>query len=253
MDAEQRKLIEIRENRESLIVKDNNLIRHTRYDLTLSEQKILIYIISKIVAEDKDFKHVKFKILEYCDIAGIKRGGSEYEYIKDSIQSLRNKSWWIKVGKRDTLFSWLDTAVIEENTGEVDIVLSESLRPYLLDIKGNFTKYELINILVLHSKYSVRLYEIFKSYLWLHKWKVGLTEFRELINIESKYEDYTEFKRNVIQPSIKEINKYTDLQIDFKSIKKGRSIDKLCFSITEKKGVQLTLDLLLEQDKRLNG
>lgn len=252
MNAEQRKQIEIKENRESLVVKGNDLIRHTRYDLSLSEQKILIYIISKIVAEDKDFKHIKFKIVEYCDIAGIKRGGTEYEYIKDSIQSLRNKSWWIKAGKRDILFSWIDTAVIEENNGEVDIVLSESLRPYLLDIKGNFTKYELINILVLHSKYSVRLYELFKSYLWLHYWEIGLKEFRELINIEDKYKDFTEFKRNVVLPSIKEINKYTDLQIDFNTIKKGRSIDKLCFTIKEKKGVQLTLDLILNQEERLS-
>ncbi len=253
MNKEQRKIVEIKENRESLVVKGNDLIRQTRYDLSLSEQKILIYVISKIVAEDKDFKHISFRINEYCEVAGIKRGGTEYEYIKDSIQSLRNKSWWIKVGRRDTLFSWIDTATIEENSGVVDIVLSESLKPFLLDIRGNFTKYELINILVLHSKYSVRLYEIFKSYLWLHHWEVSIDDFRERIAVGDKYKDFTEFKRNVIVPSIKEINKYTDLQIEFNAIKKGRRIDKLNFKIDEKSGYQMTMDLILEQTRRLEG
>lgn len=252
MNEEQRRQIEISQERESLVVKENTLIRHTRYDLSLSEQKILIYIISKIMADDKDFKHITFRISDYIQVAGIKhRGGSAYEYIKDSIQSIRNKSWWIKEGKKETLFSWIDTATVKENIGEVDIVLSESLRPYLLDIKGNFTKYNLVNILVLHSKYSVRLYEIFKSYLWLNKFEIDLQEFRKVLNITDRYEDYTELKRNVILPSIKEINKYTDLDIKFNPIKKGRKIDKLVFEINETRGVQMTLDLLLNQEERL--
>lgn len=250
MNDEQRiKEESVKLERESLVVKENTLIRHTRYDLSLAEQKILIYIISKIMADDKDFKHITFRIADYMQVAGIK-SGSSYEYIKDSIQSIRNKSWWIKDGKKETLFSWIDTATVKENTGEVDIVLSESLRPYLLDIKGNFTKFNLVNILVLHSKYSVRLYEIFKSYLWLNKWEVKVEEFKKILNING-YNIYTELKRNVILPSIKEINKYTDLDIEFKAIKKGKKTDTLIFYIKESRGVQLTLDILLNQEERL--
>lgn len=249
MNEEQKK---IKEERENLVVKENTLIRKTRYDLSLSEQKILIYIISKIMADDKDFKHITFRIADYIQVAGIKqRGGSEYEYIKDSIQSIRNKSWWIKEGKKETLFSWIDTATIKENIGEVDVVLSESLRPYLLDIKGNFTAFNLVNILVLHSKYSVRLYELFKSYLWLGRYEVDLSEFRKILNITDKYEDYTELKRNVILPSIKEINKYTDLDIKYTAVKIGRRVEKLIFEISETRGVQMTIDLLLNQEERL--
>lgn len=251
MNDEQRiKEESVKLERESLVVKENTLIRHTRYDLSLAEQKILIYIISKIMADDKDFKHITFRIADYMQVAGIKRGGSVYEYIKDSIQSIRNKSWWVKDGKTTTLFSWIDTATVKENTGEVDIVLSESLRPYLLDIKGNFTKYNLVNILVLHSKYSVRLYEIFKSYLWLNKWEVSVEEFKKILNING-YSDYTELKRKIILPCIKEITKFTDLDIEFKAIKKGRKTDTLIFYIKESRGVQMTLDILLNQEERL--
>ena len=217
--------------------------------------KIIAYVISKIVAEDKELKKVRFKLYDYMEVAGLKKiGGSDYRRLKKSIQDLRDKSWWIKEGNTEVLFSWFDTAKINKDTKEVELTLSDSLTPYLVQLKSNFSKYELINVLCLKSKYSIRLYEIFKSYLWLGKWEVKVEDLRVLINMNDRYKDFTEFKRNILNPSIKEINKYTDLTIELTdTVKVGRCIDLLKFSIIEKRGVQLTLDLLFEQDKRLNG
>ncbi len=255
MDKEQYKQIELNKERTELVVKSNEIIRNIRYSLSATEMKILAYVISKIVAEDKELKKVRFRLYDYMEVAGLtKIGGSDYRRLKKSIQELRDKSWWIKEGNTETLFAWFDTAKIDKNTKEVELTLSESLTPYLVQLKSNFSKYELINVLCLKSKYSIRLYEIFKSYLWLGKWEVKVEDLRTLINMSDRYKDFTEFKRNILNPSIKEINKYTDLTVELTdTIKSGRSIDLLKFSIIEKKGVQLTLDLLLEQDKRLNG
>ncbi len=254
MDKEQYKKIEINKERTELVVKSNEIIRNIRYSLSATEMKILAYVISKIVAEDTDLKKVRFRIYDYMEVAGLNKiGGSDYRRLKKSIQELRDKSWWIKEGNTETLFAWFDTAKIDKNTKEVELTLSESLTPYLVQLKSNFSKYELINVLCLKSKYSIRLYEIFKSYLWLGKWEVKVEDLRTLINMSDRYKDFTEFKRNILNPSIREINKYTDLTVELTdTIKSGRSIDLLKFSIIEKKGVQLTLDLLLEQDKRLN-
>ena len=242
----------INKDRNELVVKRNEVIRNTRYDLSVTEQKIIIYLISKIEKEDNDLKTIQFKITDYCKIVGLSNGGRIYELVKDSIQGIRNKSWWINVDGKEKLFSWIDTATIDEKTGEVKVILSESLKPYLLNIKGNFTQYQLINILVLHSKYSIRLYEILKSYLWQHKWIVKVDEFRNILGIEDRYKDYTELKRNVIKPSIKEINKYTDLDIDFETEKKSKSIYKLIFHINETVGYQLVFDLIANRNERLD-
>ena len=252
MSRKKDEIIKIHQEREELVVKSNELIRNTRYSLSEMQQKIVIYLISKICAQDTYIKHVKFSLAEYCDLIGIRRNNNrEYKYIQKSIQDLRNKSWWFELSDKSVLFSWVDYAEIDKNTGIIDIALSDSLKPFLLDIKGNFTKYELINILVLKSKYSIRLYELFKSYLWLGKWEVDVDLFRELVNVGEKYSDWTEFKRNVITPSIKEITKYTDLEIKMEIRKQGREIRTLIFNITEKRGVQLTLDLILNQEERL--
>jgi len=252
MTNEQHKKREIEKERTSLIVKDNRIIRNVRYSLSAQEQKLIIYAISKVVAEDKELKQISFKISDYLNIVGSTNSGKDYQRIKATIRDLRNKSWWVKDGNKQVLLAFLDTATVNEETREIELTLSKSLKPYLIDLKQNFTKYELINVLCLRSKYSIRLYEIFKSYLWLNRWEVYLDEFREIIDIGDKYEDFTEFKRNVINPSIKEINRFTDLTITMQTLKKGRSIDKLIFNIVEKKGTQLVLDIFNEQDKRLD-
>ena len=247
---QQLQIEKLHKERDALVVKSNILLRDVRYDLTATEQKIIIYLISKILKEEKDFKRVRVELRDYCALANIERSGNAYKKIKDSIERLSDKSWWIKYDKGERLFRWIDTADLKHDA-YVDIVLSESLRPYLMELRENFTKYELINIIVLKSKHSIRLYEIFKSYLWLHSWKVSLEDFREILNITDKYQDYKDLKKRVINPSVKEISKYTDISVTYEPVKKGRTITDLIFSIEEKAGYQMTWDLLLNQEERL--
>lgn len=245
----------ISKQRRELVIKSNDLIRNTRYNLTAVEQKIIIYLISKIVAQKTDTKTVQLSIKEYCDLTGIRKGGRGYQLVKDSIKTLRSKSWWIpKADGKEILFSWIDTAEIDSNnSGSINISLSDSLMPYLIELKGNFTRYELINVLTLHSKYSIRLYEIFKSFLWLGNWIVPIDEFRDLIDVQHKYKDYRDLKRYVIVPSVREISKYTDLTIKFSTRKKGKAVDLLQFEINEKMGYQISIDTILNQRERLNN
>ena len=253
MDKKKIKERDIHDKREELVVQSNDLIRNARtlrYDLTVTEQKLIIYLISKLCAEDTDFKKVKFTISEYCDVCGIQKSGREYERIKSSIKQLRDKSYWIKNDKEEILFAWIDTARIVKYE-QIELILSEALRPYLLELRKNFTTYQLINVLCLKSKYSIRLYEIFKSYLWIGKWEVSIDKFREMIYLNDKYKLFKELKRNVIEQSIAEINKYTDLQIEYETIKVGRNVDRLVFKIIEKRGYQMTWELMLNQEERM--
>lgn len=254
MDKEQQKKIQLSESRTALVVQSNHLIRDVRtlrYGLTVQQQRIIVYLISKVCKDDTELKRVKFNISEYCDICNLQKNGTEFNRIKESLKSLRDKSYWIKNEQGDEiLFAWLDSIIIRKNKS-VEVVLSEALRPYLLNLSQSFTAYELINALCLRGRYSLRLYELCKSYLWLGKWETSVDNFRETMHVGDKYKLFKELKRNVIDCSINEINKFCDVSISYKTIKQGRSISKIVFYIEEKKGVQLTLDLMLNQEERL--
>ena len=243
----------LRNERYELVVKSNELLRNTRYTLNTTEQKLLVYIISMIKPEDKQFKEVEISVVEYCRLAGIEtNSGNIYNYIKGQIQILANKSWWIPVNdKKEILFRWIDKASIEKGSGIIKIKLHDNLKPYLLDIRSNFTKYELINVLTLRSKYAIRLYELFKSYLWQQRWEVDVEGLKNLLNVTDKYKQFKEFKRSLLIPAIKEINDFTDLSINFEPVKQGKYIKGIRFFIEEKQGYQLAMDLMFNRKDRL--
>ena len=240
---------ELHEKRNNLVVKSNELIRNVRYSLSEQEQKLIIFLISQIGKNDTDLKEMRISIKEYCEIAGIEYYGGSISHLKDTIKGIADKSWWIKDNKDiDNLFRWIDTAKVNGESAE--IILSQSLKPFLLQLKENFTKYEMIEVLALRGKYTIRLYELFRSYLWLGKWRVKVNELRELIQCD-KYKAFKEFNRNVLKYSTDEINKYSGLEVSYLTIKKGRFIDQIEFQIEEKKGYQMTIDMILNRNARL--
>lgn len=251
--------IEIMEERNELVVKSNSLLREVRYNLTAQEQKLIIYLISKIAADDKDFKTIELSVIDYCHLTNTEIGSKTYKDIKKSIKALRDKSVWLKDDTTgETLFSWIDTAKVKRDKdkdkvykGTIEITLSESLRPYLLDLKENFTKYELYNVLLLRSKHSIRLYELFKSYLWLNKWEVSVNTLKEILNLSGSYTEFKAFNRSVIAPAVKEINEYTDLLVEYETIRKGRFVDKIHFKIKAKAGAQMCFEAYLKAQERL--
>lgn len=227
---------ELSEKRNHLVVKSNKMIQDSRYKLSTQQQKIVLYLISKIKPEDEEFKEYIFDLKEYGEIVGIKYtdGGSYINSVKESIQALSDKSFWLRRGRTQILTRWISKATLDEHTSLLSVQLDNDLKPELLNLKEQFTKYELSYVLAMQSKYSIRLYELFKSYSNIGLLNLTVDEFRSLTDTEYVYKNYAELNRNVISKSIKEINKYTDLQINFKPIKNGKVIIKLEFIITKK-------------------
>jgi plasmid replication initiation protein len=224
------------EDRTELVVKSNDLIRNTRYELTEQEQKLIIFLISKISKDETAIPTIQVRLREYCEVAGIEYSGGAISHIKKNIQEIADKSWWIPIkNQKQKLFRWIDTAEIDGET--VEISLSQSLTPYLVELRKDFTKYSLMDVLVLRGKYTIRLYELFRSYLWQGYWIVDVDELRSIINCDS-YNAFKEFNRNVLKYSIDEINGYTGLFITYETIKFGRSVKQIKFKISEKMGWQ---------------
>lgn len=240
---------EINEQRYNLVVKSNDLIRNVRYSLSEQEQKIIIFIISQIGKDDTELNTIRVRLRDYCEIAGIEYSGGSISHLKDTIKNIADKSWWIKDNAdKENLFRWIDTASLDGETAE--IILSQSLKPFVLQLKENFTKYEMIEVLGLRGKYTIRLYELFRSYLWLGKWRVKVTDLRDLIQCD-KYKAFKEFNRNILKYSIEEINKYSGIEVSYLTIKKGRTIEEIEFNIEEKMGYQMSIDMIINRNARL--
>lgn len=216
----------------NLVVKHNNLIE-ARYNLSLNEQKIILYATSKLDRNKKKFNLLTLNIREFFSLLGTTQ--ERYTEIREVVKELRKKEITIRKDGNELIVGWLSSIEYLGDQGEIELEFSEKLMPYLLQLKESFTRYELKNILYLKNKHSIRLYELMKQYERIGKREFELKELRKTFNIrDDEYLRFDNFDRVVLRSSKEEINKYTDLNIDYEKIKTGRRITSILFKIEAK-------------------
>lgn len=225
--------------RHYFVTKSNDLIQKSRFTLSAQQQKIILYLISHISPYDDEFKLYDFSINEFCKIAGLYTvSGGNYNALKMSIKALCDKSVWVTLQDgRETLLRWIEKPYIDTRSGVISIRLDRDMRPFLLRLRENYTKYELIYILRFDSKYSIRLYELLKSvhYHDLKPYSITYTvdELRQRLGAET-YSEYRDLKRRVLEIALREINTYSDKDIEFTELRRGRSVQAVEFFIKSK-------------------
>ena len=227
------------ELRNKTVVKANDLIQKSRFNMTLQQQKIILFLISQVSPYDEDFKEYTFSIQEFCRVCGISLlSGKNYQDIKRCVKDIADKSVWINInGSEETLLRWIEKPYINNQEGTIRVRLDEDMKPYLLQLKENFTRYELIYTLYFKSKYTIRLYELVNSihYRELEEYRkvIPLEELRKALGGET-YLEYRDFKRRVLDVAVNEINANSDKQVSYTPIKKGKSVVEIELCIQTK-------------------
>ena len=220
------------------VVKANELIQKSRFELSLIEQKTIAYICSLIKPMQTSYQlEYVFDIQEYAKVCGIDyNNGGNYEHIKKSLKKLRDRSMWLNVGNEEILVGWLARVRTNKRSGKIAIKIDEEIIPYLFDLKERFTQYELYNILAMKSAFSVRIYEFLKYYQGLKKKKFELEQLKEKLMVQDvkSYERFPDFRRYVLEIAVKEINELSDIHVEWEAEKKGRKVVAIIFRISAK-------------------
>ncbi len=234
---------EIIDSREMFVVKANALIQRSRFSLSLQQQKIVLYLISKIQPADDKFIEYEFSIPDFCQICGIDyKSGKNYSDLKAQIKEIADKSVWITLkdeeGKeKETLVRWIERPYICKSEGIIRIKLDEYMKPFLLHLKEHYTQYQLIYTLKMKSKYSVRLYELILSFFYnkigTHTRYFTVDELRKLLDAEN-HTRFCNLHSKVIKPAVAEINQYIDLNLTYTQIQKGKKTEGIEFTFSIK-------------------
>lgn len=230
-----------------IICKSNELIE-ARYSLSLGEQRLVLLLASEISPNDEDFKDYEIRVMDFAKMFGLESDKSLYEKIESSANTLLGKIIALKSGDDVEKTVWLSYVKYTKGSGVVRIRFDKSLKPYFLQLKSHFTKYQSNYVMDFKSQYSIRLYELLKMESF--KLKNGnfekyfeVSELRLILGINKKdYALFADFRRFVIQPATNEISDKTDLYInDVRYGKTGRKITNITFvvSIRSKKETDL--------------
>ena len=202
--------------------------------VTTRAHKVARLIVSLINPEDKDLRLYRIDIATLKSYLGYKEGfpnGRFYQDLKDIAHRLNKQPIEIRPEPKRILTAYfISSFEINYKTGEVIFEISGQLKPFLMELKKNFTSFDLENIPRLSSGYSIRLYELLCQYKPL-----GKRTFHDLdqlqLMIGSAYDKYSHFKARVLEPTRKDITKNTNITFEYEELKTGKKVTSLAFKI----------------------
>ncbi len=225
----------------TLIKKANNLIE-SRYKFDQWETRMFLSVIKQIRKEDTEFRTYRIWYKDVIKTFGLKSGDS-YELLRKGAKSLMGKSFFVAYEtdegiSRETQYHILrkidymqegHAGQKVENNEYIDVVVEQDMKPFLLQLQKNFTTYDIKNIVKL-AVYPMRVYELLKQYQSIGRRKLGVEEIKTMFEVTERYKLFGDFFRWIIKPSVRDINKYTDLMItEVNKIKIGRKVTALEF------------------------
>lgn len=220
-------LKEVKMSKDWLVVKSNNLVNAKgKVAYTRNELKLIANLVAKIQPTDTNLETKKVALRELGFVLDNTKNHSQYDkYFEDLMSKpfkIPGSGFWV---------NWFSRLRYEN--GFIEYAFDEELKPFLLDLKANFTKYTLENILNLNSSYSIHIYELLTQFKDKGGRKILLKDFREILNIPNSYSN-ADVKRLITNVQ-KDLVKNTNIKFSFSFEKEGRSFNKINFKIMHNK------------------
>lgn len=227
-------------NTNRLVVKDNALI-DASFNLSLVEQRLMLLAIVEAREIDNLSPNTAIEISVSSYTQQFKADSNNiYSAIKEAARTLKRREFsYLDRYKGQPAYStanWVNKITYVDNSGLVVLYLSEEVISLISRLEEQFTKYHLEQVSSFKSKYSTRLYELIIKWL-----STGITEKYEINDLRNKlglavneYSTMSNFKTNVLDKALGEINKHTDINVNYEQFKKGRTINAVQFKFDHK-------------------
>lgn len=245
----------------NLIVKSNKVVE-AGYELSTNEQRLVLLGISKMPKEQDIDVRTGYEITaqEFAEAYNI-HPKTAYRELKEASNKLYERSINIRTEEQTLKVRWASMIITDnpyfsdvmsdEDWKRVVIFFSPQIVPYLANLKANFTQYLCSDISNVSGAYTIRFYEFICQYRTVKKREITIKDLRFMLNIGDKYPLFFDFKKRVIEPSIKEINEKTPMQVSYDLVKKGKTVVSILFKFKEKpKQAQISSETLKSDQAR---
>ena len=235
---------------DNLVYQSNNLI-NANYDMTALEQKILLINISIINKKATEFGLNVFRIKDLAELLNVSPE-LLYRDLPKLSKKIISKVVEVYNSEKDELeqFNIIHYAKYKNKKGVVEFEINPRAKPYLLQLESFFSSFELKNALRLVGKYSIRLYQITKARLYKKEMYIPLDEFKNTLKLTQKsYDRFNNITNKILNPSIKEINERTDIELEYETVLSGRKAIGIKFKMKDKHCIIQSKEIKWSQNK----
>ena len=231
---------------------DNQFVYNARYQLSARESKVILFLVSKIdPVRQKNLieQTVSVRELEKVLKGDAKKWGGLYEELELLRDRLVRKGIYlpteVEINGRmlSGYINWFQHIMpVKDEAGNaaIQFLFSQSLQPFLLNLR-EYVAINFLEVVPLKSTFSIRMFQVFRAhrdrlakYQKRSTLQYDLEDFKGLLGVEGKYDDYRNLRKKVLDVIIKEINQHTSIGLNYKPMKKGRSVAGVMFEFWDK-------------------
>jgi len=218
-----------------LQVRHHNAITNARHDLSSVQLDIYFMMLSRLKPGDTAGTKYQISVKEIEQLTGRQWN---YQQLREATSGLIGKVFEIEEEDGLLQVAMMSSAKYLKGQGKIQLSIADELKPYLVDLKNNFTSFQLYCVLSMTSKYAKWLYVQFSRWKDIGYLSYEVEQLRFRLNLKDpdgkqpeQYKQWGQFKDNVLEPAIKQINAMSDIRVSYTIEKKGKSIHKLNFTI----------------------
>lgn len=220
------------EQQQKLLVYKSNYLVNASYKLSLNEQRIILLAISKLDSREQYYNRtVQIKSDEFCKRFSVKKSDF-YNTINLTLESLFNRVVRIRNDDIKHEFRFISSKKYYNNLSYFEITFSDEIMNYLVDLKDNFSRYDLKHVVNFKNKHSVRIYEMLNEFKYknIKKRVIKIEELKECLDLKNEYLRFNSFRESVIDKAVNEINKHTNISVKYNKVyNSNKSVEAIEF------------------------
>lgn len=231
----------------NLTVYKGNQIVEAGYKLTLNEQRVILACIAQVNSKEALLTTDEFELSakDFSALFSVSEDRA-YHALIEVAESLFNRYVIIdnpypdKPRIKRLKTRWISSIEYMTYDGKIVLCFSKKILPYLSELKGQFTRYDLKHIGNMTSIYGIRLYELLTQWRTTGTRTIEIDWLKRQFDIENNYSAIKDLKKYVIDPAVKDINVHSNYNVSWTQKKIGRKVSSLTFEFKEKNDSEKT-------------
>lgn len=227
-------------------IMQHNMITSGRYDFTACQLDILFLLLALLEKDDPVDKKYD---LYARDIEAITGRQWQYNQLQEATETMGIRMFSIETSSYLEQMWLFNGFKYIKGKGYFTASISSDARPYLFDLKNNFTILQLNSVLSCSSKYAKRLYALACQWRTAGKIEIPIDKLKEMLYLKDpkgkekeQFRQIGQLKEKVLDIAKRQINEHTDIRFDYELKKRGRSFETIILYIDYRKEKQLSID-----------
>lgn len=226
--------------KKSLIVKKSNELVEAQFRLPVVQQRLLLLIIAqikpKVPISEKEWYYVDAGL--YSSVFELERDGAYKSIAKATDDLAEQWATLLDENGHPKQVRWVISKQYFKNEGRVGFQFHPSVIPFISDLHGRFTLYNIKYISQMKTLYGIPMYELISRRRDKSMQYFPLDTLRKKFGLESKNLEWRDFKRNVIEPAMKDLNtEKGEFDVSWEPVTHGKKVQGINVSYAQKQHV----------------